>query len=148
MTTRRGFIGAMLAGAMAPAIVKASSLMPIYVPKVILPSYMTLHGNGIHDDTAAMAALLTGGTVLDATGKQILSRQGTIYIPPGNFLLSNTVMVPASIRAIFTNSTFKAAASFPKDAALLYFGEKSDAAVIGCSFVAHAPQLPSKRKYK
>ena len=30
--TRRGFIGAMLAAAVAPAIVRASSLMPIYVP--------------------------------------------------------------------------------------------------------------------
>ncbi len=30
--TRRGFLGAMLAAAAAPAIVKAGSLMPVYVP--------------------------------------------------------------------------------------------------------------------
>lgn len=33
MTTRRGLLAAMLAAAAAPAIVRASSLMPIYVPK-------------------------------------------------------------------------------------------------------------------
>lgn len=32
MTTRRGFLGAILAAAAAPAIVRAGSLMPIYVP--------------------------------------------------------------------------------------------------------------------
>ena len=34
--SRRGFLGAMLAAAAAPAIVRASSLMPIVVPKVDL----------------------------------------------------------------------------------------------------------------
>jgi Concanavalin A-like lectin/glucanases superfamily len=33
MTTRRGFLKAILAAAVAPAIVRAESLMPIYVPK-------------------------------------------------------------------------------------------------------------------
>lgn len=32
MTNRRGFFGSMLAAAMAPAIVRAESLMKIYVP--------------------------------------------------------------------------------------------------------------------
>lgn len=37
--SRRGFLGAMLAAAAAPAFVKADSLMPIFVPKakIILP---------------------------------------------------------------------------------------------------------------
>lgn len=33
MIARRGFLGTILAAAAAPAIVRASSLMPIYVPK-------------------------------------------------------------------------------------------------------------------
>lgn len=33
MTSRRSFIGSVLAMATAPAIVRAGSLMPIYVPK-------------------------------------------------------------------------------------------------------------------
>lgn len=39
MTTRRGFLKSILALGMAPAVVKASSLMPIYVPK---PDLFTL----------------------------------------------------------------------------------------------------------
>lgn len=35
MTTRRGFLGAMLAAAVAPAIVRAQSLMPIQAPKIV-----------------------------------------------------------------------------------------------------------------
>lgn len=34
---RRGFLGAILAAGAAPAVVKASSLMPIYVPKLWTP---------------------------------------------------------------------------------------------------------------
>lgn len=43
-TTRRGFLGAMLAAAAAPAFVKASNLMPIVAPKqeIILPT-LDLH---------------------------------------------------------------------------------------------------------
>ncbi len=35
---RRGFLGAMLAAGAAPAIVKASSLMPIWTPKLWTPT--------------------------------------------------------------------------------------------------------------
>lgn len=41
-TNRRGFLGALLAAAAAPAIVKAESLMPIWVPatpKIITPQW-------------------------------------------------------------------------------------------------------------
>lgn len=37
MISRRGLLGAMLAAAVAPAVVRASSLMPIAAPKIILP---------------------------------------------------------------------------------------------------------------
>ena len=37
--SRRGFLGRMLALAAAPAIVRAESLMPIYVPKLYVPDY-------------------------------------------------------------------------------------------------------------
>jgi hypothetical protein len=36
---RRGFLGAMLAAAAAPAIVRASSLMPVAAPKIITDPY-------------------------------------------------------------------------------------------------------------
>ena len=40
MTNRRGFLGAMFAAAAAPAIVRAESLMKIYVPpqEILLPT--------------------------------------------------------------------------------------------------------------
>jgi hypothetical protein len=37
MMNRRGFLGAMIAAAAAPAIVRASSLMPVAAPKVWTP---------------------------------------------------------------------------------------------------------------
>lgn len=37
--TRRGLLAGIFASAAAPAIVKASSLMPIVVPKIILPRH-------------------------------------------------------------------------------------------------------------
>jgi hypothetical protein len=49
MTTRRGFLGLILASAAAPAIVRASSLMPIVVPKpeLVVPGWLYTHS---HDD--------------------------------------------------------------------------------------------------
>ena len=46
---RRSFLGALIAAAAAPAIVRADSLMPLYVPRP-----PKLWGDGIHDDTAAL----------------------------------------------------------------------------------------------
>lgn len=69
MTTRRGFLGAMLAAATAPAFVKAGALMPIYVPQA--PKVLTLWGDGIHDDTAALQAAIMGGSVVYADGRPI-----------------------------------------------------------------------------
>ncbi len=56
---RRGFLGAMLAAAMAPAIVRAESLMPIVAPKIILPPDPFARFDGVDD---AMLASLTAGS--------------------------------------------------------------------------------------
>lgn len=66
MTTlqRRSFLGAMLAAAAAPAIIRASSLMPVSVRR----DWFTLYGDGVTDDTAAIQALLSGGLVQTAAG--------------------------------------------------------------------------------
>lgn len=50
MTTRRSFLRGLFA---APAIVAASSLMPINT-RLLLPVAPRLWGDGIHDDTAAL----------------------------------------------------------------------------------------------
>lgn len=84
MKTRRGFLGAMLAAAAAPALVRAGSIMPVYVPK---PGLITLWGDGIHDDTTAMQALLSGGEV-NYGGASVKSLAGTLRLPSGTFLVS------------------------------------------------------------
>ena len=55
---RRSFISTILSFGAAPAIVQASSLMPLWTPKLIL------WGDGIHDDSEALEAWLNGGRVL------------------------------------------------------------------------------------
>lgn len=86
-TTRRGFLGAILAAAAAPAIIKAGSLMPIYVPK---PEILTLWGDGIHDDTAALRALIGGKSVTRA-GQLLDPAAGMIFLPTGSYVLSDTL---------------------------------------------------------
>ena len=92
MTTRRGFLGAMLAAAMAPAIVKASSLMPIYVPKIILPTGLVLWGDGVHDDSIALQALIDGKDVVRHDGATFTRRaDGAIYLASGTYALSSAL---------------------------------------------------------
>ena len=50
MTTRRGFLGAILAAAAAPAIARASSLMPIKAPEVWTPTSPLFTGEVGHVD--------------------------------------------------------------------------------------------------
>lgn len=89
MTTRRGFLAAILAGAVAPAIVKAGSIMQIKAA----PS-LYLWGDGVHDDTEAMQALFDGLSVRTPSG--ILVGKGVISLPPGEFLISNTIEISAA----------------------------------------------------
>jgi Rieske Fe-S protein len=92
MTTRRGFLGAMLAAAVAPAFVKADILMP--VRKIIVPSAEIiapgpiLWGDGIHDDTAAFQAAIRGEPVWFADGRQFAG-----VIAGGIYKVSQTVKV-------------------------------------------------------
>lgn len=74
--SRRGFLGAMLAAAAAPAIVKASSLMPISAPKLLLPDSVwgvALPKGDVTIEGWAAPGLLEGGwhhhaIVRDSTG--------------------------------------------------------------------------------
>jgi hypothetical protein len=82
VSTRRGFLGAVLALAAAPAIVKASSLMPIYVPKLVL------WGDGVTDDSAALQAFI-GGSPIIYNGSILRALDGHIRLPAGEFLLAS-----------------------------------------------------------
>lgn len=52
MTTRRGFLGALLTAAAAPAIVRAGSLMPIYVPAQRIVTPLLFNGGLMWQDAA------------------------------------------------------------------------------------------------
>lgn len=63
MIARRTFLAALFAG---PAIVRAESLMRLYVPPLIL------YGDGLIDDTEALQAWTNGGKVRDAVSGLLL----------------------------------------------------------------------------
>jgi hypothetical protein len=74
---RRGFIrraGAALATVLAAPLFIPSDRLVFGVPKLILP---TIYGDGIHDDTAAIQAMLDRG--------------GTILLAGGSYRLTNTL---------------------------------------------------------
>ncbi len=71
--SRRGFLGALLAASVAPAIVRADNLMKLAVPRRLV-----LWGDGEHDDTDAAQALI--------------DRSRDVYSPAG-------VLLPAGVLA-------------------------------------------------
>ena len=95
---RRDFLKAMLATAAAPAIVKLSSIMPV----VQLSDGLILWGDGIHDDTRAIQALLDGGRIVRSSDG-ILIPNGYIY--GGDFLISETVNISSG--NVISGSNFK-----------------------------------------
>ena len=135
MTTRRGFLGAMLVACAAPAFVKASSLMPIYVPKIIIPSYATLWGDGVHDDQPALQALLAGGVVVDRRGQLIRPRNGTIYLPSGTYAVgASTRIDKQSVPMVMTDSRFEALPGFPENDPLIHVAHhEAKFSIGGCS---------------
>lgn len=110
---RRGFLTSILALAAAPAIVQASSLMrvrywervaavssgmfapgSIVIGRGIPPDTRIAHqlwGDGIHDDTEALQALVNGGT----------------QIPSGRYLISNTLVLPERNGVIVKDCIFE-----------------------------------------
>ena len=136
--SRRSFMGALLAAACAPAIVKASSLMPIYVPKIILPSYLTLWGDGLHDDQPAIQALLAGGLVADQMGQLITQSNGAIYLPKGTYAIgSPTFFSKSSVPMVIQGGNVLALPTFPTDKALFYMDHDNCASITDCSFVGN-----------
>jgi Pectate lyase superfamily protein len=91
MLNRRGFLGGLFSAIAAPAIVKAENLMPIFVPKLIVPS-LELFGDGITDDTTALNHLLAGGSVM-YKDSFLKAQDGTIYLPTGSYLVESSLVI-------------------------------------------------------
>lgn len=102
-TNRRGFLKAMLALGVAPAVVGSGILMPVRKVLAATPAEVAfvesgtgftqaayaavLHGDGIRDDTAGLQAFLNGLPVL-YQGRVVQDRIGY-----GKFLVANTIHV-------------------------------------------------------
>lgn len=88
--SRRGFLGAMLAAAAAPAIVKSDSLMRIVVPKPLL---LTLWGDGLHDDAQAIQALINGKSVMFEGREFGPHPGGSVHLPIRTFALWSSLVI-------------------------------------------------------
>jgi hypothetical protein len=91
---RRFLLGAAVTVLATPSIVRAASLMPISVVPWRMPK---LWGDGIHDDTAALQAIIDAG----------------LPFPPGTYLTSNELVVRNKHGYTIANSTFIASPEWP-----------------------------------
>jgi hypothetical protein len=108
--SRRGFLGAILAAAAAPAIVKSDSLMRIVVPRPVL---LTLWGDGVRDDAQALQALIDGQSVVFG-GREFGPRpDGSIYLPAGTFAMGAAAIVGSGSKLFGNGSTLKALSTTP-----------------------------------
>lgn len=82
--TRRGFLGVASALFLAPAIVRAESIMQI------APQRLVLYGDGINDDAPALRALMMGGRVINRSSALL----GKGSITGGSLFLGTTLILP------------------------------------------------------
>lgn len=129
---RRGFLGACLAAAAAPAIVRAASIMPIYTAK---PGIQILWGDGSHDDSLALNHYLAGGIVLrPGLGLLVPDTGGTIFLPAGNYAVGQPAVV--SETAVIRGSVFTGLAEL-RDRPWLVVGRGArNVAISGCTFTS------------
>ena len=106
MTTRRGFLAAILATAAAPAIVRPASLMPIYVPPA--PRLLTLWGDGVHDDAPALQALFNGKRVYDALQRRECGGSSYVALAGGTYRLASSLYLPEDLSLSLTNCQLNA----------------------------------------
>jgi hypothetical protein len=91
---RRGFLSSILALGMAPAIVRAESIMRIVVPQRVI-----LWGDGIHDDTAALQAFFDGGLVVTPEGIAVGN-----HLRGGLYVVTSTIITNKAEDRMLTNS--------------------------------------------
>jgi hypothetical protein len=93
----------MLALAAAPAIVRADSLM-----RVTPIDRLILWGDGVHDDAAALQALIDGRAVVRRDGAEFRRKtDGTIFLRAGTYAVGSTIVLAGGGHFI-TDCHFKA----------------------------------------
>lgn len=135
MIQRRSFLGSILALAAAPSIVRASSLMPLWVPPKAI-----IWGDGVHDDAAGLAALFAGlPYVIKAASAGVIRRDeaGRVSIDRGDFFM--TEALPMSTGMSVTNSRFKIDQALSKvKAAVVVSPKEGYFTLAGCQFLFKA----------
>lgn len=91
--SRRGFFGGLTAALVAaPAVVHAGNLMKVYTPRPL-----TLWGDGVHDDTAALQDFISGNKVkfVRQVLEPMIGPDGhkAIVLPRGIFATSAPLLV-------------------------------------------------------
>ena len=106
--SRRSFLGGILAAA---TLVRPTSVLARPVPM--------LWGDGLHDDTEALNALLSGGEFEVSREGLALRRAGMILLDKGHFLVSDTIGVETE-RVTIMGSAFQASPTFREGADILH----------------------------
>lgn len=114
--SRRSFLGGILAVGAASTVVTPAALLARSVPM--------LWGDGIHDDTAALNALLSGGEFEVSREGLALRKAGMILLQKGNFLVSDTIGIETEGVTII-HSAFLASPTFREGADMLYMRPNS-----------------------
>lgn len=108
--SRRSFLGGILAVGTAATLVRSAPLLPRALPM--------LWGDGLHDDTAALNALLSGGEFEVSREGLALRKAGMILLREGNFLVSDTISIGTEGTTI-VGGIFQASPTFREGADML-----------------------------
>lgn len=111
MTSRRTFLKGLLTVAAAAVI-----------PAKALDLYPILHGDGVHDDTAALQALFNGEKII-VDGHVVDSSVARVFLRIRRFLVSSTIKItPESPAMLCVNEcVFLASKDFPPEKSVMHF---------------------------
>lgn len=107
MISRRGFLKSILALGAGPAIVRLGSLMPLYIPSLIL------WGDGKHDDADAINALLAGKRIKHLGVFLQVPNDAIVLLPSGIYSVTKTLLIPEGRSAEIHGSKFISTAPGP-----------------------------------
>lgn len=101
IASRRKFLFGAAALALAPALVRAENIMRIKPPTLIL------YGDGVHDDTHAVNALISGEKVWSGVLRRYIAPEGNdIHVPFGTHRMTGSIRVAGDGHINFGGGTF------------------------------------------
>lgn len=102
MTSRRSFLLGLGAALAAPAVVRADSLMKLWVPPLPI-----VWGDGIHDDAPGLNALLAGQrAIIKSEAVEVVN--GAVFMRNGIYLIRSAIELTSNNMFLGSNSTIEA----------------------------------------